>query len=470
MGPIYFPKINSTKTKIFSRKKSSGWNLKDRAVMLLLLNMMIPCQAGATASYGEASDLFTVGAGARSLAMGGAFTGLADDASAPYFNPAGLAFLDEHQLMVMHAPLFIDSNYNFLSSAHPFGDKLGSLAFSDALLLSNNFQVRDKFNNLNSNGSLNHNAFFASYAHKITQKISAGVNLKFIQQKVADFSGNALGWDAGFMFKPARVLSVGASFANINSPELKLRTSEDIYRPIARFGIASDVFKNKLTLAADASKIKNQGTLIAAGVEYRPNQLFSLRTGYNANRSYTLGVGLALKTFFVDYAFSDTDLGAFNKVSFTWKWHNIYKTEIDPPYKEGCAVYPLAGFENKINFHANVPTHVVANWSLVIKDADNKEVRTLKGDLRPPEDIMWDAKNTVGEPVIAGDYSYTFMVNYKNGKSWQRNGSINLDLPKRKTDEEVDMTIQLNGTKESELILTEPENQQTNLEQPVQGQ
>src|SRR4051812_23561970 len=96
----------------------------------LALNSFLADLAQA-ASYGEASDLFTIGAGARSMAMGGAFTAVADDASAPYFNPAGLAYLDEHQLMVMHAPLYFDSSYNYLSSANPFGDKWGTLALSD---------------------------------------------------------------------------------------------------------------------------------------------------------------------------------------------------------------------------------------------------------------------------------------------------------------------------------------------------
>ena len=71
-------------------------HLKIIATILSLVCLIkIPGQASAT--YGQASDIENIGAGARSMAMGGAFTGLSDDASAPYYNPAGLAFLDEHQ-------------------------------------------------------------------------------------------------------------------------------------------------------------------------------------------------------------------------------------------------------------------------------------------------------------------------------------------------------------------------------------
>ncbi len=412
----------------------------------------LPNQAQAAASYGQASDLFNIGAGARSMAMGGAFTGLADDASAPYFNPAGLAYLDEHQIMVMHAPLFLDTNYNYIASANPFGDKWGSLALSDAMLLSDGYQIRDKFNSVtDSNGSLNNSAIFGSYAHKVTQKISAGVNAKFIQQKVGGYSGSTLGLDAGFMMRLAPVFSLGVAFQNLNAPSVKLRTDADPYRPVTRLGLASDVFRGRLTLTADLIKASHESNQYAAGAEWRLNRLFNLRTGFNGNRNYTLGMGLNLKKLRVDYAFSDSDLGAFNKVSLTWAWHNIYKTEIEPPMKEGRAIYPLAGFENQVVFKTDVPSQMVARWTLRISDGEGKEVRTLQADLRPPEKITWDAKNAIGEPAVDGVYKYDFTVFYKNGKQWQNSGDLKLALPDHERKEVIDMSLQLNGSKENEM-------------------
>lgn len=426
---------------IIGKARSMEWMIGILAIGLLLLAFA----NARAASYGQASDLFQVGAGARSMAMGGAFTGLSDDASAPYFNPSGLAFLDEHQLMAMHAPLFIDSNYNYIASAHPFGDKWGSAALSDALLLSDGFQLRDKFNNVtNSNGSLRNNAIFASYAHKLPWNFAAGANVKMIQQKIAEFSDSAMGMDVGFMFRPNRMFSAGASFANVNSPEVKLRNSADVFRPLSRFGVASEVFEDRLLLTADVTKLAQQGSLYAAGFEFTANKLVQIRGGFNANRSYTFGLGIKLKPFHIDYAFSDTDLGAFNKVSFTWAWHNIYKTDVEPPLKEGRAIYPLSGFENSVAFRTAVPGHVVARWSLMIKNPEGKVVRTLQGDLRPPETIVWDARNTVGEPVVDGTYQYDFLVNYKNGKSWNVGGQLDLRLPQPKVDD-ADMNLQLNG-------------------------
>ena len=40
--------------------------------------------------HAEAAGFLSTGPGARAAAMGGAFTGLADDSSAIFYNPAGL--------------------------------------------------------------------------------------------------------------------------------------------------------------------------------------------------------------------------------------------------------------------------------------------------------------------------------------------------------------------------------------------
>jgi hypothetical protein len=416
-----------------------------------ILVLFIALNSHASANFGQASDIFNIGAGARSMAMGSAFTAVSDDASAPYFNPAGLAHLDEHQLMAMHAPLFLDSNYNYIASANPLGDKWGSVALSDAMLISDKFVVRDVNNSItDSNGSIRNNALFASYAHKLPRNFSGGVNVKFIQNKVVGYSGSDMGLDLGLLWTHSRFLKIGMAMANVNSPKVKLDTKEDVFRPITRFGVASEVYQDKLLLSVDMTKVNQGDSLYAAGVEFTPHKLFSLRGGYNANRSYTFGMGVKLNAFRVDYAFSDTDLGAFNKVSFTWAWHNIYKTDLEPPMKEGRAIYPLTGFTNEVAFKTSVPDHMVARWTLQIKNAEGKDVRKLGGDLRPPEIVKWDAKNEVGEPLGDGQYSYTFTVDYKNGKSWTTDGGLNLALPKTQSDVDVDMDLKLNGTKAAE--------------------
>ncbi len=51
--------------------------------------------------YAQAPDLNVTGAGARAMGMGGAFVGVADDATAAYFNPAGLAQLKRPEITLV---------------------------------------------------------------------------------------------------------------------------------------------------------------------------------------------------------------------------------------------------------------------------------------------------------------------------------------------------------------------------------
>ena len=198
-------------------------------------------------------------------------------------------------------------------------------------------------------------------------------------------------------------------------------------------------------LTADLIKTRDQDNLFAVGGEYVLNRLVELRAGFNHTRDFTAGIGLNFGQMRVDYAFSDNDLGAFNKVSFTWAWHNIYQTDIEPPMKEGRAVYPLKGFENEVVFKTEVPDQFVAGWDLAIQNHEGKAIRTLCGDLRPPAEIVWDAKNHIGEPSHGGTYSYVFTVNYKNGKKWAIDGKVDLDMPEKHLNEVIDMNLQLNG-------------------------
>jgi hypothetical protein len=79
-----------------------------------------------------------IGAGARAAGMGGAFTAVADDATAASFNPAGLA-----QLMVAEASLVVnqksltDEYIDFVS----FGERVEALALTDAAVEHDHFGI-----------------------------------------------------------------------------------------------------------------------------------------------------------------------------------------------------------------------------------------------------------------------------------------------------------------------------------------
>ncbi|MEO7444369.1 MAG: PorV/PorQ family protein [Ferruginibacter sp.] len=158
------------------------------------------------------NEFLNIGAGARGLAMGNAQVASAQDATAGYWNPAGLTGVkDNPSLSLMHAEYFSGiAKYDFASLALPVQDNKRTLGFS---LLR--FAVDDIPNTLflvEPDGSINYNniqtfssadyAFLFSFAQNLKEEedknISVGANAKIIYRKVGSFATAwGFGLDAG---------------------------------------------------------------------------------------------------------------------------------------------------------------------------------------------------------------------------------------------------------------------------------
>lgn len=180
-------------------------------IFKIVMLLMVPgCAIAQFRKY--SNEFLNIGAGARGLAMGGAQVGLADDATAGYWNPAGLTTVQHYpSVSLMHASYFSNiANYDYGSVAVPINDNKRTLGFSIL-----RFGVDDIPNTLflvQPDGSINYNnietfssadyAFLFSFAQKIkdeeNKKISAGINAKIIYRKVGHFaSAWGFGFDAG---------------------------------------------------------------------------------------------------------------------------------------------------------------------------------------------------------------------------------------------------------------------------------
>ena len=178
----------------------------------ILILMVIPLST--FAQFRKYSNEFlNIGAGARGLAMGGAQVASANDATAGYWNPAGLTGVQDHpSISLMHASYFSNiAKYDYGSVAIPVNDNKRTLGISIL-----RFAVDDIPNTLflvEPDGSINYNnitafssadyAFLLSFAQKIkdeeNNKMSFGVNTKVIYRKVGHFATAwGFGLDAGF--------------------------------------------------------------------------------------------------------------------------------------------------------------------------------------------------------------------------------------------------------------------------------
>ena len=81
-----------------------------RTALILTLALGLSALICAAGDYGTPGEFLNWGAGARAMGLGKAFTGLADDPSAIYYNPAGLALQNPLQITLQHVILFYESN------------------------------------------------------------------------------------------------------------------------------------------------------------------------------------------------------------------------------------------------------------------------------------------------------------------------------------------------------------------------
>ncbi len=165
------------------------------------------------------NEFLNIGAGARGLAMGNAQVASVKDATAGYWNPAGLVGVkDNPNLNLMHADYFAGiAKYDYASLAIPIQDNKRTIGLSVL-----RFAVDDIPNTLylvEPDGSINYNniktfssadwAFLFSFAQNIkateTKSISFGVNAKVIYRKVGSFATAwGFGVDAGIQMHGKR--------------------------------------------------------------------------------------------------------------------------------------------------------------------------------------------------------------------------------------------------------------------------
>src|SRR6266576_3629750 len=86
--------------------------------------------SGAHADQGTtAASFLKLQTGPRAIAMAESFAGISDDVNAIQYNPAGLAYLKEKQVTLMHAVWFQDIFYDHLAVAWPM-EGIGTLGLS----------------------------------------------------------------------------------------------------------------------------------------------------------------------------------------------------------------------------------------------------------------------------------------------------------------------------------------------------
>ena len=334
-----------------------------RPSFLLAVVLLIPAPAGADKYAGE---FLKVPPGARAIGMGGAFVAVADDATAPWWNPAGMVYLPYREVLPQHSEKFGNLlNHDYLGAVFPLGGPKGKqqaigvaltrLAVDDIPVTPRPGDLRPSidFNDGGADNDISTDdpgnldgvwqpgerifdldlymasssdmSLLLSYARHHGQHWAFGGNLKFVRQSIPDtIPGESVtsfgaGLDAGLVYMPSDAITIGVMARDLTTTYLSWSNgSREIVAPTLDTGAAFNFYpadRHALTWALDLAWGFEERSLdaqiaagpvtwdIRTGLEYWYRNTFALRSGVNG-KDLAFGAGLRYKHVGVDYAAS----------------------------------------------------------------------------------------------------------------------------------------------------------------------
>jgi len=269
-----------------------------------------------------------IGTGARPTAMGEAYTALADDVNALYYNPGGLARLPKRELGATHTEWLLGSKFDFIGYAHP--TTFGTFGLGLTRLTAGGQEGRDA--NRQTTGGFE--ASDMAYALAFSRKLggggtSLGANLKFLQSRIGNYSASTVAMDFGAQHQlKSRPMTLGVSLLNVGQGMRYLQQRDPL--PLTMSAGAAYRMGGVLQMAVDVRhEVPDRRTSVGIGSEYAVFPSFALRMGYGSGLAGMSGggalgalggvgggFGLKLGNYRADYTFTPFgELGNAQRIS-----------------------------------------------------------------------------------------------------------------------------------------------------------
>ena len=310
--------------------------------LVTTVTIILTAMSANAAKY--SGDAFSLGVGARGLAMGGAVVAGPFDGTAGYWNPAGLNYLGHRHIAAMHAETFgslLNHDYLAYIDARPkenatilsFGFYFYYLGGGGIKITSLNQFNRPYVVREESHADI---LLAGSVSGKIAKKIDFGLTAKIIYRDIGTESGQGLTLDAGALYQLSNSVRLGLMITDVTTGFIRygggstietsdstsfetVSNNESIY-PTVKPGIMMGKFhKNFSARLAASGDIKFEGLKAAAqywsgglsldthyGLEIGYRELVFGRAGLDIGR-ITAGAGVDVKNITVDFAYLHHD-------------------------------------------------------------------------------------------------------------------------------------------------------------------
>ena len=296
-----------------------------------------------------AAEVLTKGAGARPLAMGGAFAAAANDATAAYWNPAGLALVQDIEITTMHSIQNDIQSYDFINLALNT-QSAGSYSLSYMRLGSDGIPYTTTSPTVLGTLSYEDQAALISGGWKIGKQFAVGGTIKLLKTDISGSGGGfstvsavGFGSDLGAIYKPIKELSIGLVARDYTGGSYiqwsnSTTSPTQVLQPSATLGLSwteelgnREMVNNVLTPVSTLSVNLDFDSLYITkglnnyhfGVEYWYKQFVAVRAGFETKGFQfdgddfipSAGVGVWAYLFEIDYAFVNSPIGAIHYLS-----------------------------------------------------------------------------------------------------------------------------------------------------------
>lgn len=275
----------------------------------------------------DAAPYLRLGAGSRSLGLGGAFTAIADDATATVWNPAGLPSIwtpsvKGYAFTFSTSKLAHDSTYNFLSVVKQLNQR-NSIGLSWIRFGVENILQYDNQGERRGDFGYNSNAYALSYGHSLgTLNIGAsariladGFGLDTVDSQTG-FGGVDIGvikhshYHTTHTERRIPTFSYGLALKYLGSSIAGGSVPMLLDAGVAFRLIRKDMVTFAFDVEYEFVDLGESTTKARMGVEYLIANTFALRGGGRATRdrrSLFAGFGVNVSEFQVDYAYKLND-------------------------------------------------------------------------------------------------------------------------------------------------------------------
>jgi len=238
------------------------------------------------------NNLNYFGIGARAIGLNSAYTALANDYTAPFWNPATMDFFSTVKIGGMRNNMSLNREISYLSFVFPT-KKFGAFALSWAGFGVNNIETRtSNTEEPDSYFNYDENTFFLSYAYRFLPFLSFGGSFKVFNYRTLDTDANGMGMDIALTFIPSNKFRFGFVAQDMSSNLTWSSGIDEKFLETYRLGLSFDPISH-ITISCDYHQTKGRKAKFSLATEVFTLNSLKLRCGITEQR-FAFGVGFTL--------------------------------------------------------------------------------------------------------------------------------------------------------------------------------